>query len=142
MGASSDRDLRRRHTARRVFSRRSRARLSSGSTRRNAKTREGSKFLRRALVEAAHAAARTKGSYFAARSRNLAVRSGKPRAAVAIGHTILVSAYHMLDRQENYHEIDPSVAMERRRARLEKCAIEQLKAMGYEVTLRKSEPAA
>lgn len=114
----------------------------SGGTRRNAKTRKGSKFLRRALVEAAHAAVRKKGSYFAARYRHLVVRRGKPRAAVAIAHAILVSTYQMLVRHEDYREIDPSEYAERRRARLEKRAVEQLKAMGYAVTLTKPESAA
>jgi transposase len=114
----------------------------SGGKRKNAPTRKGSTFLRRALIEAAHAAARKKGSYFAARYRNLAVRRGKPKAAVAIGHAILVSAYHMLVRQEDYHEIDPLHYDERRRARLEKRAVEQLRAIGYDVTLTKQATAA
>jgi transposase len=114
----------------------------SGGNRRTAPTRKGSKFLRRALIEAAHAAARTKGSYFAARYRHLAVRRGKPKAAVAIGHAILVSAYHMLVRQEDYHEIDPRQYDERRRARLQKRAVEQLQALGYQVTLTDAKPAA
>jgi hypothetical protein len=114
----------------------------SGGTRRNAKTRKGSKFLRRALIEAAHAAARTKGSYLAARYRHLAVRRGKPKAAVAIGHAILVSAYHMLVRREDYRQIDPVQCDERRRARLQKRVVEQLQALGYEVTLTQTKPAA
>jgi transposase len=114
----------------------------SGGTRRNAPTRKGSKFLRRALVEAAHAAARTKGSYLAARYRHLAVRRGKPKAAVAIGHAILLSAYHMLVRREDYRQIDPLEYDERRRARLEKRAVEQLQALGYQVALTQTKPAA
>jgi transposase len=39
----------------------------SGGRHRNEKTRKGSMFLHRALIEAAHAAARKKGSSFAAR---------------------------------------------------------------------------
>lgn len=114
----------------------------SGGTRRNAPTRKGSKFLRRALIEAAHAAARKKGSYFAARYRHLAVRRGKPKAAVAIGHAILVSAYHLLVRQEDYQEMDLREYEEHRRARLEKRLVEQLQALGNEVTLTKTKPAA
>jgi transposase len=114
----------------------------SGGTRKTAPTRKGSKFLRRALIEAAHAAARTKGSYFAARYRSLAIRRGKPKAAVAIGHAILITAYHVLARQEDYHEIDPLQYDERRRARLQKRAVEQLQALGYQVTLTEAKPAA
>jgi transposase len=114
----------------------------SGGKRKNAPTRKGSKFLRRALVEAAHAAAHKKGSYLAARYRHLVVRRGPSRAAVALGHAILVSAYHMLVREEDYHEIDPRQYDERRRARLEKRAVEQLRALGYDVTLTQTKPAA
>jgi transposase len=114
----------------------------SGGKRSNAPTRKGSKFLRRALIEAAKAAARTKGSYLAARYRHLAVRRGKAKATVAIGHAILVSAYHMLAHREDYREMDPLQVDERRRARLEKRAIEQLQALGYDVTLTQAKPAA
>jgi transposase len=114
----------------------------SGGTRKNAPTRKGSKFLRRALIEAAKAAARKKGSYFAARYRNLAVRRGGPKATVAIGHAILISAYHLLARKEDYREIDPRQDDERRRTRLEKRAVEQLKALGYQVALTQINPAA
>lgn len=66
----------------------------SGGTRRNAKNRKRSPFLRRALVEAGHVAARKKGSYFDERYRNLAVRRGQPKDPVAIGDEILVRADH------------------------------------------------
>jgi transposase len=114
----------------------------SGGKRRNAPTRKGSKFLRRALIEAAKAAARTKGSSFAARYRHLAVRRGAAKAAVALGRAILVSAFHMLARREDYREIDPLQYDERRRARLEKRAVEQLRALGYDVALTQTRPAA
>lgn len=114
----------------------------SGGTRKNAKTRKGSKFLRRALIEAAHAAARTKGSFLATRYRRLAYRRGKPKAAVAIGHTILVTAYHLLVHQEDYHEPDPVQDEARRRARIERRAVEDLANLGYQVTLTPTRPAA
>ena len=114
----------------------------SGGKRKNAPTRKRSKFLRRALVEAAHAAAHKKSSYLTARYRHLVVRRGPAKAAVALGHAILVSAYHMLAREEDYHEIDPRQYDERRRARLEKRAVEQLRALGYDVTLTQTKPAA
>ena len=114
----------------------------SGGTRKNAKTRKGSKFLRRALVEAAHAAARTKGSFFATRYRRLAYRRGKPKAAVAIGHAILTTAYQLLVRQEDYRERDPQQDEERRRARIERQAVADLVNLGYEVSLAPTRPAA
>ena len=71
----------------------------SAGKRQSGKTRKGSPWLRALLVQAAHAAARTKGTYLAAQYRRLAARRGKSRAAVAVGHTILVIAFHLLRRR-------------------------------------------
>jgi transposase len=114
----------------------------SGGTRKNAPTRKGSKFLRRALVEAAKAAARKKGASLAARYRRLVARRGPAKATVAIGHALLVSAYYVLARQEDYREVDPAQDDERRRLRLEKRAVEQLQSLGYQLTLTPIKTAA
>jgi transposase len=69
----------------------------SGSARRSGKTNEGSKWVRTALTEAAHAAVRTKGSYLRAQYAGIKGRRGSKKAAVATGHSILVICYHLLD---------------------------------------------
>src|SRR5205814_1138853 len=56
----------------------------SAGKRKGGKTRKGSKWLRRALTEAAQAAARKTHCYLAARYRPLVVRRGKRQAAVAV----------------------------------------------------------
>jgi transposase len=76
----------------------------SGGKRRSGKTTKGSEWLRSALTEAAHAAARTKGSYLSARYVGIKGRRGSKKAAVAVGHSILVIAYHILKRKEPYEE--------------------------------------
>jgi transposase len=70
----------------------------SAGKRRSGKTRKGSKWLRSALVEAAHAAARSKGTYLSAQYARLRGRHGPKKAAIAVGHSILVIAYHVLER--------------------------------------------
>ncbi len=65
--------------------------------------RKGNKALRRALNKAAQAAARTKKkdqTYLHGRYWRLVVRCGKKKAAVAVGHTILRIAYHLLKEGE------------------------------------------
>ena len=62
------------------------------------RTRKGSKWLRVALVEAAHAAARTKNSYLAAQYARLRGRRGPKKAALAVAHSILVIAWHLFSR--------------------------------------------
>jgi transposase len=56
--------------------------------RKTGRTRKGNASLRRALVEAARSAARTKNSYLSSQYRRLAARRGANRAAVDVGHTL------------------------------------------------------
>jgi transposase len=107
----------------------------SAGKRKGGTTRKGNKWLRRALVEAACAAARNKATYLAARYRRLLVRRGKRRAAVAVGHTLLCLVYALLADGEVYHEPGPGYLDERHRRRVEQRALDQLRALGYEVTL-------
>lgn len=108
----------------------------SAGKHRPAGTRHGSRHLREALIEAARAAARTKGTFLSARYSRIARRRGPNKAAVAVAHTILVSAHHMLSTGEIYHDlgadyydrrIDPARKIQRHLAELE--------AAGYTVTL-------
>jgi transposase len=64
----------------------------SAGKRLSGRTRKGSPWLRAALVEAGHAARRSKGTYLGALHARLAARRGAKKAAVAVGHRILVSA--------------------------------------------------
>ena len=69
---------------------------ASAGKRRSGKTPKGNKWLRRTLTQAAWAATKRKGGYLSAQYRQLSARRGKKRAIVALGHTILIAAYHML----------------------------------------------
>src|SRR5438477_438974 len=69
------------------------------------KPRKGSKWLRTALVEGAKAAARSKGTYLAAQHARLKGRRGSRKATIAVGHSILVATYHMLDQGLAYHDL-------------------------------------
>ena len=104
------------------------------------RTRKGSKWLRVALVEAAHAAARTKNSYQAAQYDRLRGRRGPKKAALAVAHSILVIAWHLLSRGEPYTDLGADYFVKRQahqayRDRL----VRQLERMGHKVTL---EPTA
>ncbi len=115
----------------------------SAGKRGSGKTRRGNKWLRRALGEAAQAAARTRGCSLAAQYRRLVVRRGKKRAAVAVGHSILVIVYHLLTRQEPYRDLGPLYFDERDRQQVERRLVRRLEALGYHVALQpKEEPAA
>jgi len=117
----------------------------SAGRRTSGKRREGNKALRRALTEAAHAAARTKKkdqTYLRGQYRRLVVRCGKKKAAVAVGHTILRIAHYLLTHETTYQEQELVYLDERRRARTQQRALDQLKALGYDVTLTPKAPTA
>jgi transposase len=107
----------------------------SRGKRRSGKTTKGNPWLRAALVEAAHAAGRTKNTYLSAQYRRLASRRGKKRAAVAVGHTILVIAYHLLQRSYGYEELGGDYFDKRDRQGVERRLVWRLEGLGYKVSL-------
>ena len=112
------------------------ASYESAGKRRPAGTRHGSRHLRQALIEAARAASRTKGTFLAARYSRIARRRGPNKAAVAIAHTILVSAWHMATTGETYVDLGEDFYTQRQDpARRVNHHVRQLEAAGYTVTL-------
>jgi transposase len=79
----------------------------SAGTRRPAGTRQGSTSLQIALVEAAKAASRSKGTYFSAQYSRLAKRRGANKATVAVAHSILDVAWHLLTNGTLYNDPGP-----------------------------------
>lgn len=114
----------------------------SAGKRKGGKTRKGSIWLKRALTEAARAAARTKSTYLSGQYRRLVVRRGAKRAAIAVGHAILVIAYNLIKMGDVYQDHSPVRYDERRRQRVAQRAIQQLSALGYQVTVTPKEVAA
>jgi len=107
----------------------------SAGKRKSGKTRKGSRWLRALLVVAGQAAGRTTRTALGERFRALAARRGRKRAAVALGHSILTIAYHVLTRREPY---DDALL---RRARLPRPPspdrlVLQLQNLGYTVSLQ------
>ena len=114
----------------------------SAGKRRSGKTRKGSPWLRAVLIEAAHAAGRTKDTYLGALYRRLVARKGKKRAAVAVARRILVIVYHILRDHEPYHDLGASYRDQRDRLAVARRLVRRLAALGYEVSLQPKEPAA
>ena len=107
----------------------------SGGRRLSGRTRRGNAWLRRTLAEVANVAARTKGTYLAAQFRRIAVRRGKGRAVVAVGHSVLVAIYHMLTRGEPYHELGAQYFDEHEREHVQRRLVRRLEGLGFAVTL-------
>jgi transposase len=106
------------------------------------KEREGNVWLRAALVEAAHSLGRGRGTYLAAQYRRLTARRGKKKAAVALGHSVLVIVYHLLSRSEVYHDLGVQYFDEGRRERLQHGLVKRLQDLGYKVTLEATQPSS
>jgi transposase len=100
----------------------------SAGKRLSGKTRKGNLWLRVALIEAAQAAARKKDSYLSAQFHRLAARRGKNKASVAVGHTILVIAYHQLTRPELYHDLGSTYFDDDDRIRVQRRLVQRLEA--------------
>lgn len=103
------------------------------------KTRKGNIYVRGALTQAAWAATRTKNTYLAAQFRRLTTRLGKRRALVAVGHSILVIAYHLLSKRASYQELGGDYFDRQNVTAYRAKLVRKLEALGLKVTL---EPAA
>jgi transposase len=107
----------------------------SAGKRLGGKVRSGNRWLRTALVEAAQAAGRTRGTYLGAQFRRLMRRHGKQKAAMAVGHSILVIAWHLLTRSSEYQDLGPTYFDERDRRLVERTLVRRLEGLGYRVAL-------
>jgi transposase len=107
----------------------------SAGKRWSGKTRKGSPWLRSILIEAARATGRTKRTYLAAQYHRLAARRGTKRAAVAVGHTILVIAYRLLSEGEVYRDLGDRYFDKRDRRAVERRLVARLEGLGYTVSL-------
>ena len=107
----------------------------SGGKRLSGKTRKGSPWLRATLVTAGRGAAKKKGSVLKAQYERIRGRRGPKKAAVAVGHTILEVAYHLLTRGEFYQERGYDWADERALSNKQRALVRRLETLGYEVTL-------
>lgn len=114
----------------------------SAGKRFSGKTRKGSPWLRTALIEAAHAAAHSKHTYLSAQYHRLVARRGAKKAAVALGHTLLVIIYHVLSQEQDYQELGGNYFDERDRQAVEKRLVRRLENLGYQVSLTPTPPAA
>ncbi|MBA3441296.1 MAG: IS110 family transposase [Pyrinomonadaceae bacterium] len=112
----------------------------SGGKRLSGRTRKGNQALRKGLVQAAHAAAHTKNTLLAAQYQRLARRRGRKRAVLAVAHSILVIAYHLLARAEEYRELGGDYFERQRPEATVKRLTHRLEKLGYQVILQQLEP--
>jgi transposase len=112
--------------------------FESAGKRLSGKTRKGSAFLRRHLCQAGWAVSTKRDSYLSALFRRLAARRGNKRATMAVGHAILVIAYCLLKRKEQYVELGADYFDKKNPDALRRSLIRRLERLGNRVIL---EPA-
>jgi hypothetical protein len=94
------------------------------------------------LTEAAWAASRTKNTYLKARYHRLAARRDKKRAIVAVGHTILIMAYHIIKEQSTYKELGADYFDRLNEQAIIRRLTSRIEILGYQVDLTKTEAVA
>jgi DDE superfamily endonuclease/Transposase IS116/IS110/IS902 family len=100
------------------------------------RTRKGDRWPGAALGEAAAAAAGTKDTYCRAQYQRLAARRGKKRALVAVGHSLLVAAWHVINDEVNYQDLGALHFLTRiDPARQTRRLVAHLQQLGYQVQL-------
>ena len=111
----------------------------SAGKHKSGKTRKGNRWLHTALIEAAAGASRAKDSALQARFRRVLRHRGPKKAVVALAHTLLRIAYHVLANGTVYRELGGDYHDRQHHQRVTRRAIQLLQRQGYRVTL---EPAA
>ena len=107
----------------------------SAGRQKSGRARKGNVHLRTMLVGAAISAAKTRGSYLKDKFHRLKARRGAMRAALAIAHKILVSAYHMLAKGLAYHDLGEAYLDQIGQSRTVANLKRRLERLGYHVTL-------
>jgi transposase len=108
----------------------------SGGKRMSGKIREGNRWLRRALCQAAWAATRKKNSYLSAQFKRLSSRRGVKRALIAVAHSILIIAYTMMKNAQDYREVGGDYFERLNHTQLQRHLIRRLQRLGLTVTVQ------
>jgi transposase len=107
----------------------------SGGKQISGRTRKGNRSAKSILVQAGHAAGKTKNTYLGAQYRRLSKGRGIKRAAVAVGHSILVIYYHMLTTSQPYEEKGEEFFIHHDHQEKQRRLVKQLERLGYAVQL-------
>lgn len=114
----------------------------SAGTRKSGKTRKGDRALRTALIEAAWAASHSRHTYLASLYARIARRRGAKKAAVAVGHSILIAVWHILRKGVPYADLGPSHFDRLNTERLRRHYLRRLEDLGLQVTVQPLPEAA
>jgi hypothetical protein len=95
--------------------------------------------LQNALVECAWGATRKKDGYLRRKYESLIARRGKKKALIAVGHKIIIAAYHIIKDKVAYQEPVLHNNPKRKNKQI-KNYLAKLKELGVEIKLNQLEP--
>ena len=102
---------------------------------KSTRTRPGNPYLKGALGVAALSASRSKDTYLSAKYRRIASRRGPMKAIVALEHAMLIAIWNMLQTGALYTDPGGDFYARRNPDQAKHRAVDQLRRMGYAVTL-------
>jgi hypothetical protein len=105
------------------------------------RTRKGNPYLRRDLCQAAWAGSHTRATYLAALYRRFKIRRGHNKATFAVAHQILIVAYQMLLKGEDYREQGGNYFDLQNKPKVVNRLVDRLTRLGYNAMLHPT-PAA
>jgi transposase len=109
----------------------------SAGKQKSSRTRKCNKSLKTALAQCAKTNSRSKkGNYLSAQYRRLAARRGANRATIAVAHSILIIAYHIIKDGTEYRDLGSNYFDERKETQVINRSVKRLEALGYDVTVR------
>jgi len=98
-------------------------------------TRDGNRWLRRALCQAAWAASHKKNCYLASQFKRIAARRGAKRALVAVAHSILIIVYKILQTSKPYQDLGADYLQQIDKEQLRRSLLRKLQGLGFHVTV-------
>ena len=107
----------------------------SAGKRQRGTTRKGNRWLKTMLVECGWGAGRARRTYLGAQYARLSRRRGKKKAAMAVGHSILVAAFYILRDGVPYRDLGPDHFDRLASQRLTRHYVHRLEQLGYAVAL-------
>ena len=113
----------------------------SGGKRLNGRTRKANPYLRRVLCQAAWGASHSKNTYLSALYRRQRGKLGHNQAIFALAHQLLLIAYTMLSRSEDYRELGGDYFDRKNKPKVVNRLLERLTKLGFYVTLQPAVPS-
>jgi transposase len=108
----------------------------SGGKRMSGRVRKANRYLKRAMCQAAWAAAHTKNTFLSAFYRRMAIRKGAPKAVIALAHHMIVVVHQLLSRSEEYVEFGSDYYDQRNKPKTVARLAARLARLGYQVELK------